>query len=273
MRRSDPRRFADPSNGPEGVKLQRASFGKLGEMGGVVEEWLEAAEVHSPSVQMRIYPGGEIEVVSTHDQVLGGSTGQVYLGCHFPASRGYHELIVQDAQKIARVLREKASSVASVSTFSPLVNRAASGVITPSRSTSAWVALHRPFMALEFLTDGSFDLKDGVYTAPDGRGKYYFATDNLKSPAYRGLLPEDLFDLMVQHGIHFKHSTMIGVMFFMIGALSQYGKLGVTSIGNSREEADELYRRTVAILDSETGAAESPGMPLSLFERSAPSFD
>ena len=258
---------------PGGRETPEGFFGKLGEMGGVVEEWLEAAEVHSPSVQMRIYPGGEIEVVSTHDQVLGGSTGQVYLGCHFPASRGYHELIVQDAQKIARVLREKG-----------VVGRFGIDFLTTREPGGEWsnyaieINLRMggttpPFMALEFLTDGSFDLKDGVYTAPDGRGKYYFATDNLKSPAYRGLLPEDLFDLMVQHGIHFKHSTMTGVMFFMIGALSQYGKLGVTSIGNSREEADELYRRTVAILDSETGAAESPGTPLSLFERSAPSFD
>jgi hypothetical protein len=38
----------------------------------------------------------------------------------------------------------------------------------------------------------------------------------------------------------------------MIGALSQYGKLGMTCIGNSPEEADELFRRTVALLDRET---------------------
>ena len=129
-------------------------------------------------------------------------------------------------------------------------------------------------LALEFLTNGDYDPVTGEYVAPDGHAKYYFATDNLKSDAYRGLLPEDLFDLLVEHGIHFKHSTMTGVMFFMIGALSQYGKLGVTSIGNSPEEADELYRTTVAILDRATGAsADSRGIPHSLFERATPSLD
>jgi hypothetical protein len=42
----------------------------------------------------------------------------------------------------------------------------------------------------------------------------------------------------------------------MIGALSQYGKLGMTCIGNSPEQADELFRRTVALLDRETDTGE-----------------
>ena len=63
----------------------------------------------------------------------------------------------------------------------------------------------------------------------------------------------------------------LGVLFFMIGALSQYGKLGVTAIGNSHEEAERLYRSTAAILDRVTGAsAETQGRPRSLFEPDAP---
>ncbi len=249
-------------------------FAKLESMGGVVEEWIEAPESRSPSAQMRIYPGGEIDVLSTHDQVLGGTTGQVYLGCHFPATASYHEAIRGDAVKIAEVLREK--GVVGRFGIDFLTTRAADGMWS---SHAIEINLRMggttpPFMALEFLVGGEYDAERGLYIAPDGREKHYFATDNLKSPAYRGLLPEDLFDLLVHHGIHFKHATGTGVMFFMIGALSQYGKLGVTSIGNSREEADELYRRTVAILDHETGAdGETPGAPRSLFERGAPSLD
>lgn len=36
-----------------------------------------------------------------------------------------------------------------------------------------------------------------------------------------------------------------------MGCLSQFGKLGLTSIGNSRQEADEIYQNVVNILDAE----------------------
>jgi hypothetical protein len=38
----------------------------------------------------------------------------------------------------------------------------------------------------------------------------------------------------------------------MIGALSQYGKAGLTAIGNSPEQADEIYAAALAALDRET---------------------
>jgi hypothetical protein len=42
-----------------------------------------------------------------------------------------------------------------------------------------------------------------------------------------------------------------GVMFHMIGALSEYGKLGMVCIGKSVEEANEIYKKTIAVLDKE----------------------
>jgi hypothetical protein len=38
----------------------------------------------------------------------------------------------------------------------------------------------------------------------------------------------------------------------MIGALSQYGKVGLTAFGNSREEADAIYASALAALDRES---------------------
>jgi len=114
-----------------------------------------------------------------------------------------------------------------------------------------------PFHALEFLTSGELDPETGLYFAPTGQQKYYSATDNLKSPAYRGLLAEDLFDIIIRNKIQFQPDSGIGVLFYMIGALSQYGKLGMTCIGNSQEQADELFRRAVALLDKETDHGDS----------------
>ena len=73
---------------PKRIKFEAAGetwerYGrKFEEMGGIVECWLEGNEVRSPSVQCRINPLGEATVVSTHDQVLGGPSGQI-----FPAAR------------------------------------------------------------------------------------------------------------------------------------------------------------------------------------------
>ena len=64
-------------------------FAKFKRMGGVVEEFIEASEKTSPSAQFRTSPRGEVLATSTHDQILGGPSGQIYLGCSFPARDDY----------------------------------------------------------------------------------------------------------------------------------------------------------------------------------------
>ena len=68
---------------------------------------------------------------------------------------------------------------------------------------------------------------------------------------YRGLLPEDLIEIATMNGLQFSHSSESGVLFHLIGALSEFGKLGLTAIGNSRDEAEGLYSRTIRVLDRE----------------------
>ena len=52
-----------------------------------------------------------------------------------------------------------------------------------------------------------------------------------------------------------------GVLFHLIGAVSEFGKLGLTAIGNSREEADQLYSRTLEVLDRESAYGREPRSP------------
>jgi len=225
---------------------------KFKQMGGIVEEMIEGEEVRSPSVQMRIQPDGNAVLVSSHEQVLGGNTGQVYLGCKFPALEEYRGMIQEQALRIGLVLSAK--GVIGRFAIDFLLTRSAGG---PWNSQALEINLRMggttpPYHALEFLTSGTLNSESGIFTAPTGQQKFYSATDNLKSPAYRGLLPEDLFDIIISNKIHYQPDSGTGVLFYMIGALSQYGKLGMTCIGNSPEQADELFRRTVALLDRET---------------------
>src|SRR3712207_2822608 len=85
---------------PEDQDADAAAYlAELRDGGGIVEELITGDELRSPSVQLRNSPLGEVEIVSTHDQVLGGPTGQMYLGCRFPADRGYASLISSEALK------------------------------------------------------------------------------------------------------------------------------------------------------------------------------
>jgi hypothetical protein len=79
----DMRRAVDHAVMPVPTELPSRYFEKLKRMGGVVEEYVEAAEKRSPSAQFRTSPSGEVLEISTHDQLLGGDSGQIYLGCRF----------------------------------------------------------------------------------------------------------------------------------------------------------------------------------------------
>ena len=237
---------------PSALETIGSFLRKYEQMGGIVEEMIEAEEVRSPSVQMRIQPDGEAILVSSHEQVLGGKTGQVYLGCQFPAREDYRAMIQEQARRIGNVLSEKG-----------VIGRFGIDFLLTRSAGSEWEShaleinlrmggTTPPFHALEFLTSGELNPDTGIYHAPTGQEKFYSATDNLKSPAYRGLLPEDLFDIIISNKIHYQPDSGTGVLFYMIGALSQYGKLGMTCIGNTPEQASELFRRTVALLDRET---------------------
>ncbi|MGB5334991.1 MAG: peptide ligase PGM1-related protein, partial [Woeseiaceae bacterium] len=236
-----------------GIETYEKFMAKFDKMGGIVEELVVAAETRSPSVQMRILPDGGARIVSSHEQVLGGSTGQSYLGCRFPADDDYRGVLLAEAAKVGAALGKQG-----------VIGRYAIDFLaTRSSGQSTWdvhaieINLRMggttpPYHALEFLTEGALDEDSGLFLAPDGKAKYYKATDNFKSPAYRGLLPEDLFEIIWNRGIGFKHSTGTGVLFYMIGALSQYGKVGMTCIGNSPEEAQHLFDETARIMDDST---------------------
>jgi len=220
--------------------------------GGIVEEFLETPS-RSPSVQLRIDPQGEVALLSTHDQILGGPSGQVYQGCRFPAEEGYRRPIQEAARRIGAVLARR--GVVSRFGVDFLVGQDRKTGAQDSKALEINLRMGgttHPFLALQFLTGGKLDPDSGSFFSPRGLPKFYRSTDNLKSPAYRGLGPEDLIDITTANRLHYSHANENGALFHMIGALSQYGKIGLTAIGNSREEADEIYGRALAVLDRES---------------------
>ena len=75
---------------------------KFEERGGIAEEYITGTKIESPSAQLRNTPLGQVELLSTHDQILGGPSGQSYLGCSFPANAEYGPAIMREAEKVGK---------------------------------------------------------------------------------------------------------------------------------------------------------------------------
>src|SRR5947207_330199 len=239
-------------------ELGKVSFdeyaARLRARGGVVEErvGVGASEVRSPSVQLRITPLGKVELLSTHDQMLGGPTGQTYLGCIFPADPAYAVAITRDAARVGELLRDAG-----------VIGRfAIDFVVTRAPDSASWetyaieINLRKggtthPFLTLQFLTGGIYDPESATFIAPNGHKKFLVASDHLESPKYKGFTPDDLFDLVVRRGLHFGQVRQTGIVFHMLSGLGSRGRLGLTAVGNSPEEARSIFDKAKRILDEE----------------------
>jgi hypothetical protein len=220
--------------------------------GGIVEEFLEYPESASPSAQLRVDPQGAVQLLSTHDQILVGPSCQVYLGCRFPAAHGHRTAVQRAARAIGAVLaRHGVVSRFGIDFFVGRRQGAPGFDVFALEINLRMGGTTHPFLALQFLTGGSLDPESGLFHSPSGMPKFYRSTDNLKSAAYRGLLPEDLMDITTMNRLHYSHGSETGILFHMIGALSQFGKLGLTAIGSSREQADAIYEHALDVLDRE----------------------
>ena len=127
------RRWSLPCRARRGRRTSASSA----RMGGVVEEFIDAPIKLSPSAQLRTTPRGEALLTSTHDQILGGPSGQIYLGVHVPGERRVSaRRSSTPAWRSGACSAVTRSSAASASTFSSGSTRPASrGRWRRSRST------------------------------------------------------------------------------------------------------------------------------------------
>jgi len=236
-----------------------AYVAKLAERGGIVEQLVTGLELRSPSVQLRVLPNGRVELLSTHDQLLGGPSGQSYLGARFPADFAYARIISADARRIGERLAREG-----------VLGRFAIDFVVVRDSDGGWTAYAieinlrkggttHPFLTLQFLTDGRYDAATGLFLTPEGKEKHLVATDHLESPMLRGLTVDDLFDVVARNRLHFDQSRQAGVVLHMLSSVTEEGRIGLTAVGNSPADADRRYREAEKILVSEAAAALADG--------------
>jgi ATP-grasp domain len=223
---------------------------KFLKMGGIVEAFIEGEQKVFPSVQCIITPLGETDIISTHDQVIGGEMGHVFLGAHFPANKEYAAPIGELGKQIADKLKG----------YGVLGRFSVDFISVKENNEWKHFALEinlrkggttHPYLMLQYLTDGVYNSSTATYLTASGQPRYYFFSDNLRSENYKGLTPHDLIEITTANDLLYDGSIQQGVMFHMIGALSQYGKLGILCIGATPGITLELYNKTVEILDKE----------------------
>ena len=230
-----------------GVSID-AFMAKLSARGGIVEQRITGTEVRSPSVQLELTPAGEVAVVSTHDQLLGGHNGHSYRGCRFPAAPEYAGAITEIAGKVGRRLADAG-----------VIGRCAVDFVVSRDDAGRWhpyaIELNlrkggttHPFATLEHLTGGTYDAGTAAFTTPTGARKHYVASDHLSSPSLRRLGLTGLLDLMKRRRLGFDSARHSGVVFHMLSALEPLGRVGLTAVGDTPEEAQRGFERARAVL-------------------------
>lgn len=211
---------------------------KVAAEGAIVEEFVRHEPMVSPSVQVRIAPGGQFELLSTHDQVLGGPQGQVYLGCRFPADAEYRPTIQEAATRVARLLA--ADGVMGSFGIDFLVAKGAGGnAVYLSEINLRMGGTTHPYWMARLATGGTYDAGTGDLSV-DGEHRRYVATDNLKSASLVGRSPASVIEEIDRAGLAFDRRTATGVTLHLLGALREHGKMGATCIARSLDEADAL---------------------------------
>lgn len=221
---------------------------KLGRMGGIAEVFIEGHIKESPSVQCRIAPDGPIEIVSTHDQLLGGESNQVFVGACFPAHRSYSPEIARQAIQTAEILRGLG-----------VIGRFGMDFISvPARNGWTHYAIEinlrkggttHPYLFLQLLTGGHYDADTGSFRLPDGTERFYFSTDNFCSDTLTRFTPAGLLHAAQSRQLLYNAESGTGLVLFMLGAITQYGKLGITCIGRSMQESRLQYDQFLQLLE------------------------
>ena len=212
------------------------------ERGGIVEERIAGARFSSPSAQVDVMPDGRVVVLSTLEQVLGGDSGQVYLGCRFPADPAY----APEVARYAAAVGEELADAGALGRFS------VDFVASADAEEGEWVvhALEinlrkggttHPYAALRNVAPGRYEPERGRWLTAEGSTRCYSATDNLLDPSWVGLAPTAVIDAVANAGLQFDPEAQTGVILHMLSGLAIDGRFGLTAIGETPEDAARLH--------------------------------
>lgn len=214
-----------------------ASFAaKVSARGAVAERFVTARGLRSPSVFACITPDGTPEMIVTQEQVL---DHMAYSGCRSPADGRYRAALRADARRVVDVL--SAHGVVGSFSLDFLAVERHGWEISLCETNLRLGGTTHPFGTTLLVTGGCVDHATGR-VVDGGRAKAYVGTDQLWVPHFRGRRPAEVIDRLGAHAFDPRRGT--GAVLHLLGASCVYGKLGITAIGDSPGEAEQIYQES-----------------------------
>ncbi|WP_416972651.1 ATP-grasp domain-containing protein [Streptomyces sp. 4F14] len=228
---------------PLGAGVRRTEFlGRLGSVGAVVERHAGALCAH-PSALAHLGRDARVELLGVHDQLVGAAGD--FLGCRYPARARYRDAVERESLKVFTALAVAGVSghagvdflASGTALYATEVNLRQTGSTHPHRTV-------RAVLPLDLRTPG-------LLVSRDGRPVCFRATDSVLSPSCRGLSTASLIAaLRTSPRLRLDREAGRGVVPHLWPALGRFGKMGVTAVGRSARECEELVRDFGELLDS-----------------------
>ena len=196
---------------------------------GSSRRWWSGDELRSPSVQVDLLPGGGVRVLATHDQVLGGDNGQVYLGCRFPADPAYAADLARHGDAVAHELASaRLRRAGRASTSWPPARGRARGRSPRSRSTCARAVPRTRSRRCATWSPGRYDAEAGAWVADATAAPGPTAPATTSSTRrWPGAAPHRSSTPCATRGCSSTARPGSGVVLHMLGCLAVDGRFGV----------------------------------------------
>ena len=105
-----------------------------------------------------------------------------------------------------------------------------------------------PFRIAYYLTKSKYNKRDGILYC----GKtpiYYMARDVIESEKYKDFSSSELIKTVDKSKISSNKNTKKGVLIYMPGMISEFGRFGALAVGHTKEEAESYFKIMIKAVD------------------------
>ncbi|MBL6989550.1 MAG: hypothetical protein ISR65_07220 [Bacteriovoracaceae bacterium] len=215
--------------------------------GAIIETYIEGQNKTSPSAQLFIHADGTVEMLSTHEQIL-DHNGQTFLGSIFPARSEYRQEISKTSKKIGHVMSKHGIRGVCAVDFLCVKNGDQCELWAIEVNIRQGGTTH-PYRTAKFLTNSNYDENSGKLKAQDGSSVFYMSNDNILNSSLKGTKIDTFLAFMQHQGVLFDKSKNTGVVFHLLGALHDHGKIGYTAIGTTQASAHHIFDKTLKLVN------------------------
>lgn len=224
-------------------KITWGSFSQDIPAGCIIEVFVEGQNKISPSAQAHITPDGQVELLSTHEQIL-DERGLTFLGSIFPAQKSHRHILQENTLRIGKTLAKHGF----IGPFS------VDFMITTDENTTRVYIIEinirqggttHPYQTAKLLTKAHYDQETATLKDEAGRAVFYCSNDNIVEYALKGSKVKNFLEFMQSKKITYCHDKNEGIVFHLLEAMSDVGKLGYTSIARNPSIAQENSKRVL----------------------------